>query len=134
MDFANDDTAFGIDHESTALSKAGAFDHDAEVTSHLTCRIAEHREFDFLDGFGGIVPGFVREVCVGGNGINFAADLFELSIVISEVFKLRRADEREVGRLEENHGPFAFQVCVCDFFEFEALEGLNAEGLKLGAY
>ena len=134
MDFANDDTAFRIDHESTALSKTGALDHDTEVTSHLTCRVAEHREFNLLDGFGRIVPGFVCEVCIGRNGINFAADLLELFIVVSQIFELGRANESEVSRVEENHGPFAFQVCVCDLFEFEALEGFDAEGLKLCSY
>ena len=134
MNFADNDTALGVDHECTALSKTGAFDHNAEVAGHLACRIAEHREFDFLDGLGRIVPSLVCEVCIGGNGINFTANLLELCIVISQILKLGRADEREVSRVEENHGPLAFQVCVCDFFEFEALEGLDAERLKLGAY
>ena len=103
MNFADNDTALGVDHECTALSKTGAFDHNAEVAGHLACRIAEHREFDFLDGLGRIVPSLVCEVCIGGNGINFTANLLELCIVSSQILKLGRADEREVSRVEENH-------------------------------
>lgn len=55
------------------------FRSNAEVAGHLACRIAEHREFDFLDGLGRIVPGLVCEVCIGGNGINFTANLLELA-------------------------------------------------------
>ena len=80
------------------------------------------------------MPGLVCEVRVRGDGVDLNAEGLEFGVVFGEVFEFRRADEREVGRIEENHGPFAFQVCVCDFFEFEALEGLDAERLKLGAY
>jgi hypothetical protein len=54
---------------------------------------------------------------VGRDGIDFDAELFECVVVIGQVTELGRTDEREVSRIKENDGPFAFQVCVGNLFE-----------------
>ena len=80
------------------------------------------------------MPCFVYKVRVCTYGIYFDTHFLKFAVLVSHIDQFGRTNKSEVGRIEENHGPFAFQVCVCDFFEFEALEGLNAERLKLGAY
>ena len=45
------------------------------------------------------------------------AELPELFVVFGEVFEFRRADEREVGRVEEDDGPVALQVSIGNLLE-----------------
>ena len=70
------------------------------------------------------MPGHVREVAVGGNRVDFATELFEGVVVVSEVFEFGRADEGEVGRVEEHHGPLAFEFLVGDLNEVVVEVGL----------
>jgi hypothetical protein len=65
---------------------------------------------DLADGLGGVVPGLVGEVGVGGHGVHLDAHLLELGVVVGQVAQFGGADEGEVGRVEEHHGPLAFQI------------------------
>ena len=78
------------------------------------------------------MPGLVGEMGVGGHGVDFDAQLLELGVVVSHVAQLGRADEGEVGRVEEEDGPLALQVGFGDFDELALLERLSFERLDLG--
>jgi hypothetical protein len=57
------------------------------------------------------------KVGVGGHAVDFDAQFLELSVVVSQVFQLGWANEGEVGWVEENDRPLAFQVSVRHFYE-----------------
>ena len=57
-----------------------------------------------------VSPGLVGKVRVGGYGVDFNAEILELRIVVGEIAELGRADEGEVGRVEEDDGPFALRL------------------------
>src|SRR4051794_4583165 len=65
LNFSDLDLTFWIDKEGSAISEAFFFDVHAERTAQVAGRISKHRVFDLLDGFRSIVPGFVRELCIG---------------------------------------------------------------------
>ncbi|MNR60135.1 hypothetical protein D3C85_1815510 [compost metagenome] len=77
------------------------------------------------------MPGSVGKVGVGGNAVDLDAQLLERVVVVSQVFQLGRADEGEVGRVEEHHRPLAFQVCVRDFYEVAIFECVSFERFNL---
>ncbi len=58
------------------------------------------------------MPRLVREVGVGGHREDLDAEALQLLVVIGEVTELRRADEGEVGRVEEEDRPLALDVLV----------------------
>ena len=56
------------------------------------------------------MPCLVDEVGVAGDTENLAAKLLELCILVLQIGKLRRADEREVCGIEEEHAPLALEI------------------------
>src|SRR3546814_7593278 len=79
----------------------------------------------------GVVPGSVSKVSVGGNAVDFDTQLLEFSVVVGQVFQLGWANEGEVGRVEEHHGPLAFQVGVRNLAEFAVFESGSVERFNL---
>ena len=73
------------------------------------------------------MPGLVREMRVARHGVDLAIGGFELVVQGGQVLKLRGAHEREVGRVEKEDRPFAFEVFVRDRYEFAVVVGLNLE-------
>ena len=132
VDFDDLDLALGVDHEGAALGQAGFLDHHAEVAGDGAGRVADHRVLDLADGLRGVVPGLVGEVGVGGHRVDLDAQLLELGVVVGQVAQLGRADEGEVGRVEEDHGPLALEVGVGDVDELAVVEGGGLEGLDFG--
>jgi len=131
-DFDDLDLAIRIDNEGAAISKANSFDHDVEVAGELAGRVAEHGIVDLADGGRCVVPSLVAEMRVGRDRVDFNAELLESGIVVGEVFELRRADEGEVGWIEEENGPLALEVGVGDVEELASLVSGGLEGLDLG--
>ena len=72
------------------------------------------------------------EVRIRRNREHLDAQLFQLGVMIGEVAKLGRADEREVGGIEEEDRPFSRDVGVGDVDEFALLVGLRFERFDLG--
>src|SRR5690606_18584754 len=122
-DFHSLDDAFRVNDEGTAVGQTLVFTQDLEVAADLQGRVTDHGVLDLADGFGAVVPGLVGEVGVGGNGVDFHAQLLELGIVVGQVAQLGRADEGEVGRVEEEDRPLALQVSFGNFNELALLEG-----------
>lgn len=58
----------------------------------------------------GVAPCVVGELGIDGNTDHFHATLLELFITVIEGNQLRRADEGEIERVEEDNGSFAFDV------------------------
>lgn len=106
--FHDHDLAFGIDHERAALGKAVGLDEHLEVAGERGGRVADHRELNLAHGGGAFMPGLVREVRVRGDGVDLNAEGLEFGVVFGEVFEFRRADEREVGRVEDD-GPMTLE-------------------------
>src|SRR5699024_10198148 len=104
------DHALRVDHEGTTVSQASFFDHHVEVAGDQASRVADHRVVDLADFGGAVVPCLVGEVGVGGDRVDLNAQLLEFCVVVSQVAQLGRANEGEVGRVEEYYGPLAFQV------------------------
>src|SRR5690606_39567132 len=74
----------------------------------------------------------VREVRVGGNSVDLDAELLELFILLSEVFKFGRAHEREVGRVENEYRPLAGNGFVADFDKLDRKSTrLNSSHVKI---
>ena len=132
VDFDDLDLALRVDHESTAFGQAGFFNHHAEVAADDSGRVADHRVVDLADGFRAVVPGFVGEVGVGGNGVDFHAQLGEFGVVVSQVAQFGRADEGEVSRVEEHYRPFAFQVGIAYVDEFAIVKSGSLERFDFG--
>ena len=118
-----------VDDEGTAVSQASFFDHHAEVASDGAGGVADHRVLDLLDGVRSVVPGLVGEVGVGGDGVDLDAQLLEFGVVVGQVAQFGRADEGEISRVEEHHGPLAFQVSVRHLNEFAIVVGGGVERL-----
>ncbi len=78
------------------------------------------------------MPRLVGEVLVGRHGVDLDAQLLEVGVVVGKVAELGGADEREVCRVEEDHGPLAPEVGVGDLDELTVLEGRSVERLDVG--
>ncbi|MPM17428.1 hypothetical protein SDC9_63817 [bioreactor metagenome] len=128
------DGALGIDQEGRAVGLAGARTHVVEVVGDGAVRVAQHVVLDLADLLGGVVPGLVDEVRVGRHGEDLDAELLQLLVVVGHVTELGRADEGEVGRVEEEDGPLADGVLVGDLDELPLVEGLRGERQDLGVH
>src|SRR5471032_1763954 len=126
------DVAFRIDDEGAAQRQAFFFDHHFEIAGQRAGRVADQRVVDFLDRVRGVVPGFVREVGVGRHAVDVDAQFGEFRLEIGQVFQFGRADEGEVGWVEHQHGPLAFQGLVADVNEFAVGVGGGFERFDLG--
>jgi len=127
VDLRDLDLTFRVDDEGAAQGEAFFFDHDIEAAGDAASRVADHREVDFSNGVGGVVPGLVSEVRVGGDREDFAVEFLELFIVVGEVAELCRADEGEVCRIEAEDAPFAFELLGGDGDELSLVESLCGE-------
>ena len=96
--------------------------------------VAEHRVLDLADRVGRAVPRLVREVGVGRHRVHLDAEALQILVVVGEVAELGRADEREVGRVEEEDRPLAAQVVAGDVDELAGAEAGCGEGLDLGVH
>ncbi|MPM79922.1 hypothetical protein SDC9_126965 [bioreactor metagenome] len=131
VDFGDLDLAFRIDDEGAAQCQTFRFDHHVEVTGDGAGRVAEHDVLDLPDRVGSVGPGLVREVGVGRDRIDFDAQLLEFGVQIGHVAEFGRADEGEVGRVEEEDRPLALQVGIGHGDELAVLVGLDDERLEL---
>ena len=118
-DFHDLDHAVRVDHEGGAVGKAH-FTKYAEVVRQGVGLVAEEGELQLADLVGRVVPGLVAEVGVGRHTVDFDAQRLERIVLLTEIFEFGRADEREVGRIEEEHGPLAFDVLFGDVEEILA--------------
>ncbi len=119
--FDRDDT-LRVNDEGSAVSQTFIFTHVVEVTGQGASRVADHRIFDFGDGFRAAVPRFVGEVGIGR--VNVYAQLLQFFVMVSHVAQFGRADEGEVSRIEEEDAPAAFGVFLGDFDEFTILNAV----------
>ncbi|MNG08732.1 hypothetical protein D3C84_921120 [compost metagenome] len=71
------------------------------------------------------------KVGIGGNAVDLDAQLLERVVVVSQVFQFGRANEGEVGWVEEHDRPLAFQVSVRHFYEVAIFEGVSFERFNL---
>jgi hypothetical protein len=73
------------------------------------------------------VPGFVREMRVGGHGVNLDAHLLELIVIIGHIAQFGRADKSEIGGVEKEYRPLTLYI---GFSHFDKLALLECLGLK----
>ena len=93
--------------------------------------IGKHGIADLPDPFGGIVPGLVDEVGIGGDGIDLSAYGNELVLDIGQVLQLRGAHESEVRGIEEEHAPLAEDILLGNGPEAVVDIGLSVESADL---
>ena len=117
--------AFGIHNECAAISHSVFLDHHAECAGQQTGGIGKHRILDLLDSLGSVVPSLMYEVGVSAYREHLNAHILELGIFALKVFELSGAYECEVGGIEEEYGPLAFDVFVGNFFELTVMVSLN---------
>ncbi|MNP11854.1 hypothetical protein D3C76_1040630 [compost metagenome] len=127
VQFNDLDLAFRVDHEGATVSDTGFFDQHVEVARDHVSRVTDQRVLDLADGVRGVVPGFVGEVGVGRHAVDFYTQILELGVVVGQVAQLGRADEGEVGRVEEYDGPFALEV---GFRHFDELALVVSSGFE----
>ena len=112
LDLDDLDPARRVDHEGAAVGQALLFDQHVEIARKRQRRVADQRILHLPDRVGGVVPGLVREVRVGGDAVDLHAQLLEFRVAVGQIAEFGRANEREVGRVEHEHGPLALQVLV----------------------
>ena len=110
VDFVGFQDAFGVDDEGSAKGETFVVDvgshHVAEVAGRVCC----HREANFLDRLGIVMPRFVCEYGIGANAYHFGIEFLEFWICIGHFFEFCRADERKVGRVEKENEPLSSVV------------------------
>ncbi len=77
------------------------------------------------------MPGLVREMGIGRHTIHFDAHRLEGVVVVGQIAQFGRAHECEVGRIEHDDRPFAFQVGVRNVDKFAIVESGGFEWLDL---
>ena len=60
------------------------------------------------------MPGLVGEVRVGRDAIHLDAEILEHRVVVSQITQFGRTHEGEIGRVEHDDRPLAFEVLVAD--------------------
>ena len=130
-EFVELDDAVGVDEEGGAIGLAGTDPLHVEVAGEGEGRIADHRVLHRGDVLGGVVPGLVDEVGVGGHREHLDTHLLQLLVVLGEVGQLGGADEGEVTGVEEEDRPLAGDVVLAHLDEFAVTEGVGMEGEDL---
>ena len=125
VDLVGDDLALGIHDERPALRHAVALDEHIEIAREHMRRIAEHRERDVLDAVGMVMPSLVHEMRIRRDGVDLAALRLEFRVAVLQVLELRRADEREIRRIEEEHAPLPEHILARHRAERIVLERLD---------
>src|SRR3546814_18427946 len=88
-------------------------DWSADVCSSvLVVLVAQHVIMALADRRRAVVPRLVAEMRVGRHRIDFDAEALKRFILVGEVFELGRADEGEVGGIEEENRPLARNIGV----------------------
>ncbi len=126
------DDTLRVNNEGGTICQAFIFTHVVEVTGQGASRVADHRVFDFRDGFRAAVPRFVGEVSVGRDGVNVYAQLLQFFVVVCHIAQFGRANEGEVSRVEEEDAPAAFSIFLGNFDEFTVFERLVFERFDFG--
>ena len=78
------------------------------------------------------MPGFVREVGVGGHAVDVDAHFLEFSVVVGQVAEFRWAHKGECRWEEHKHGPLALEVLVADRHELAVLVSSGFERDNFG--
>ena len=104
------DHAVGVDTKVPRSARPSPSIITSKLRVIVAGRVADHRVLDLADGVRGVVPRLVGEVGVGRHRVDLDAELLELGVVVGQVAELGRADEGEVGRVEEDDRPLALQV------------------------
>ncbi len=68
VDVCGYELLFGVNDECGSLRETFCLYVCTKGFAEFACWVCQHRELDFLDGFGAVVPGFVGEVSVGADG------------------------------------------------------------------
>ena len=127
IDLISDDLPLRIDDEGSALCKTGRLDEHLEVARQGVRRIGYHRIRDLGDALRMIVPCLVDELRVARDGIDLTAEFLEGIVVILQILKLRRTDERKIGRIEEEYTPLAKKIVLRNGAEFMILVRFHRE-------
>ena len=102
VDLAQLDLAFRVDDEGAAQGQSLFFNHHVEGAGDGAGGVANERVVHLADGVRGVVPGFVREVRVGADTVDFHAERLESVVVVGQIAEFRRANKGEVGGVEEH--------------------------------
>ena len=119
--------SFRIYKERSAVSHALIFLHHTKAAAEHACGVGKHRVLYFLDAVGGVMPCLVHEVAVCAYREHLYAKLFQTVVFLCQVNQLSRAHESEVGWIEEEKSPLAFQVFTAYCLELSVLECLHLE-------
>ena len=126
------DDTLRVNNEGSTVSQTFIFTHVVEVTGQGASRVADHRIFDFSDGFRAAVPCFVGEVSIGRYCVYVYAQFLQFFVVVSNVAQFGRAYESKVSRVEEEDAPAAFGIFFGDFNEFAVFECLVFKRFNFG--
>ena len=126
------DDTLRVNNEGRTVSQTFIFTHVVEVTGQGASRVADHRIFDFSDGFRAAVPCFVGEVSIGRYCVYVYAQFLQFFVVVSNVTQFGRAYESKVSRVEEEDAPAAFGIFFGDFDEFAVFECLVFKRFNFG--
>ena len=77
------------------------------------------------------MPAFMNEDGVCADAQYLCACLFEFAVILSRFLQFRRADKGEIGRVKEQHEPFAMVVRKFYLFDFVVLINLEFEVVDL---
>ena len=123
--------AVWIDEEGATEREALVFQKDAVAARDRLGHVSKDRVLEVGEALIGLGPAQVRVNGVGAGGDDHAVPVREVAVLVIESDKLRRADEREVHRVEHQQDPLAGVVGKGDGLELFADEGL---GLKRGGW
>lgn len=76
------------------------------------------------------MPGFVGEMRVGRDSIDFHPQCLERVIVICEITQFGWTNDGEVGRVEKHDGPLAFQIGITNRNKFAIVRSGGVERLN----
>ena len=131
-DFDQLDHTVRIDDERATVGQTDAGAQVVEIVGQRVVLVTDEVVGDRANRGRAVGPGLVAEVRVGRDAEHLDAHALQLGIVVLKVFELGRADEGEVGRIEEEHGPLAGDVGLGDVDELAFLVGGVGEGLDRG--
>src|SRR3546814_6946313 len=96
-----------IEVEGSARGEAMAIAQDIEIGRGRVVLVAGHEEIDLADRGRAVMPRLVAEMRVGRDAVYLDAHLLECRIDAGQILEFGRADEGEVGRIEEEDRAFA---------------------------
>ena len=127
VDFIGLDDAIGVYQKTAAQGLPRAFNHHAERVGEGSGAVCQHGVANLGNAGRGIGPGFVHKGAVGRYGIDFAIELFELLVVIGQIFQLRGAHKGKVRGIEKEDGPVALYICFGNSFQLATVKSLYVE-------